>query len=109
MPTAPRHPCPTCGRLTHGTHCARHRRASAPARGYDDDWTRLARAWLASYPWCGQRLGGVFANEHSACARRGQHVRARVVDHIRPLRDGGARLDPFNLQSLCVRCNTQKG
>jgi 5-methylcytosine-specific restriction endonuclease McrA len=31
-----------------------------------------------------------------------------VVDHIIPLRDGGALLDPANHQSLCYACNNRK-
>jgi 5-methylcytosine-specific restriction endonuclease McrA len=46
--------------------------------------------------------------EHSRCAQRGERVRAQFTDHIVPLRDGGARLDPCNHQSLCFRCNTAK-
>jgi 5-methylcytosine-specific restriction endonuclease McrA len=107
MPNAPRRPCPVCGTLTTGGRCARHRRPSAAARGYDAEWAALARAWLTQYPWCGQRLGGVWHVEHSYCARRGEKVPARVVDHIQPLPDG-PRLDLFNLQSLCVSCNRRK-
>jgi len=47
--------------------------------------------------------------EHSRCAQHRLKVRARVADHIRPLSAGGARLDPANLQSLCVSCNRRKG
>jgi 5-methylcytosine-specific restriction endonuclease McrA len=35
-------------------------------------------------------------------------VAADVTDHIRSLRDGGARFDPMNHQSLCRSCNTAK-
>jgi 5-methylcytosine-specific restriction endonuclease McrA len=35
-------------------------------------------------------------------------VAAQVTDHIVALRDGGARLDPRNHQSLCYRCNVLK-
>jgi 5-methylcytosine-specific restriction endonuclease McrA len=108
VPTAPRQTCVVCGRLTAGPRCARHRRPSAALRGYDAAWRDVARAFLRQFPWCGQRADGRFSREHSACARRGLRVRARLVDHIRPLPDG-PRLDAANLQSLCVSCNTRKG
>jgi 5-methylcytosine-specific restriction protein A len=31
-----------------------------------------------------------------------------IVDHIKPIRSGGERLDPSNLQSLCVSCHGKK-
>jgi len=108
MPTAPRRPCAICGRLiTTGNRCARHRRPTAAVRGYDREWAALARGWLRQYPWCGQRVDGELHGDHSECARRGLQVPARVVDHIRPL-PAGPRLDVFNLQSLCYRCNRRK-
>jgi 5-methylcytosine-specific restriction protein A len=33
---------------------------------------------------------------------------ARVVDHITPIKKGGARLDPANFQSLCNPCHGKK-
>ena len=117
MATLPYAPCPHphCRRLTRGGPCATHRRAreqrrgSARARGNDAEWQATSRAWLSRYPWCGQRAGGQLHAEHSRCVRRGLRIRATITDHIQPLREGGARLDPANLQSLCVSCNTRKG
>jgi 5-methylcytosine-specific restriction protein A len=39
---------------------------------------------------------------------RGRTVAARVVDHVVPIKDGGARLDWANLESLCVPCHNRK-
>jgi 5-methylcytosine-specific restriction endonuclease McrA len=55
------------------------------------------------------RIDGQFHAEHSACARRGQRVAARVVDHIVSIARGGAVFDPLNHQSLCRSCNVVKG
>jgi len=33
---------------------------------------------------------------------------SRMVDHIVPLRAGGARLDLANLQALCLTCHAAK-
>jgi 5-methylcytosine-specific restriction endonuclease McrA len=114
MPVAPPRLCPRCGRLTTGPcgRCARLRdetRGSARARGYTSEWAALARTWLQQFPWCGQRADGQLHVDHSVCAARGARVRARVVDHIQPLSQGGPLLDPANLQSLCTSCNTRKG
>jgi 5-methylcytosine-specific restriction endonuclease McrA len=114
MPNAPPHPCPGCRQLVVGRckTCAKRRaqaRPSAAARGYDALWAAYAREWLTRFPWCGQRLDGRLHSDDSRCVQRGERVLARVVDHILSLRDGGARLDPRNHQSLCASCNSQKG
>jgi 5-methylcytosine-specific restriction enzyme A len=110
MAMAPPRPCTRCGRLVRdgSGRCAHHQRPSAFKRGYRTGWAEYARAWLARFPWCGQRADGRFYSDHSACTRRGQRVRARVVDHIRSLASGGALLDATNHQSLCFSCNARK-
>ena len=102
-----------CGRLYRGRcpTCTLKRdraRGTASARGYDATWAAYAADWLRHFPWCGQRVDGQLHAEHSRCVQQGERVRAGVVDHIRALRDGGARLDPLNHQSLCVSCNVRK-
>jgi 5-methylcytosine-specific restriction endonuclease McrA len=109
MPSAPKRPCPRCGRLVlGGGRCPRCPRPSAPERGYAPEWAPAARAWLARFPYCGQRQDGRLCPDQSRCARLGLRVPARVVDHIRSLASGGALLDPANLQSLCYSCNNRK-
>jgi len=41
------------------------------------------------------------------CSRCGSGVRLQV-DHIRPVKDGGAPFDQGNLAALCVRCHSTK-
>jgi len=66
-------------------------RGSSTARGYDAKWRRL-RAWvLMREPLC-RTCGGL----------------AREADHIRPLAQGGARLDVRNVQPLCRECHAAK-
>ncbi|WP_269112462.1 HNH endonuclease [Burkholderia thailandensis] len=43
-----------------------------------------------------------------ACQARGMTIAAVVVDHVVPIKDGGARFDWVNLQSLCVSCHNRK-
>ena len=105
----PSKPCLDCGvvfRFERGASRARcdecdrkrqrqrdQRRGSASQRGYGEGW-RTARAevldrdgWLCRY--CGQP--------------------ANSVDHVVPLAEGGARLDPTNLVACCLRCNSKRG
>ena len=114
MPDAPPRACGRCGRLITDrcpscTQAYDQTRGSAQRRHYTAHWAEYSRHWLAHFPWCGQRQDGQLYAEHSRCVQEGRHVRARVTDHIRPLRQGGSLFDPANHQSLCVRCNTRKG
>ncbi len=66
-------------------------RESAARRGYDRTWQRLRLLVLRGEPLCRQ------------CGKA-----ASQVDHITPIRKGGARLDPVNLQPLCHSCHSRK-
>jgi len=74
-------------------------RASAAARGYDRDWTRLARWFRRQHPLC--------ADPFRFHAADGVVVPGTEVDHIVP-RSAGGTDDPTNLQTLCVRCHSRK-
>ena len=43
-----------------------------------------------------------------ACKRAGRLRLARDVDHIEELADGGAPMDPANLESVCGPCHDAK-
>jgi 5-methylcytosine-specific restriction protein A len=82
----------------HGASRARpaDTRPSAAARGYDADWRRF-RAWYAA--------------GHPAVCVRCQHggpSEDMHLDHIRPLEQGGPRLDEDNVQWLCHTCHNKK-
>lgn len=72
------------------------RRGSACARGYDRHWQRFRLWYLRAHPLCEE------------CLRQGRTEPARDVDHITPLVQGGARLDPDNVQALCHSCHSRK-
>ena len=59
-------------------------------------WQRLRLAVLQSSPLC------------VSCRDSGVVRPARVVDHIRPVRRGGAFWDVHNLQTMCESCHNSK-
>ena len=81
-----------------------HRDYGRARRGFDAEvgfyqsrqWRTVRAAYLREHPLCG------------ACGAKGLLVAARVVDHVLPIKDGGARFDTANLQSLCVPCHNSK-
>ena len=110
MPYKPKKPCnyPGCPELTDGAYCDRHRRqVSREYNTYSRDedskafyasteWRRLSKIQLRREPLC------------AACYAAGRITPAYIADHIIPIRDGGARLDISNLQSLCRACHNKK-
>ena len=112
MPIAAPTPCrhPGCGEVvaTPG-YCDSHRVAvhrdyGRARRGFDTE-----RGFYQSAAW--RAVRAAFLREHPVCTRcegRGRVVAAVVADHIKPLKDGGARFDWANLQGLCVPCHNSK-
>ena len=110
MPYKPKQPCnyPGCAELSDGRYCEVHRRqVNAEYNRYtrDEDskrfyasaaWRRLSRMQLMREPLC------------VVCYGAGRITPAEIADHIMPIRDGGARLDLSNLQSLCRGCHNKK-
>lgn len=62
-------------------------------------WTRVSRMYRSTHPLCVE------------CLKNGRYVRARVVDHIEPIRTAkgwAKRWDESNFQSLCIACHNRK-
>lgn len=111
MPRRPKRSCshPGCPELTDGQYCDQHRReeykkynrfkrGEFSKRFYNSpQWQRLRKKKLSQNPLC----------EH--CEREGRVTPATVVDHIVPIKEGGAALDINNLQSLCRYHDDVKG
>lgn len=82
----------------------RHRDYGRARRGFDAQtgfyqsrqWRVVRAAFLRENPLC------------AACAGRGGLVPAKVVDHVVPIKDGGARYEATNLQALCISCHNRK-
>jgi len=110
MPWAPKHPCAHAGcaalvepgRARCPTHERqrqqhdRHVRGSAAARGYNVAWQQVRADYARAHPWCEE------------CLLEGLRVAVAIVDHRQPIRRGGARLDPRNLESLCRSHHARK-
>ncbi len=100
LPNRPLLPCPMCHRAGCTEH-TRHQhydaqRQLAAARGYDRQWRNVRAGLLPTEPLCRR------------CYSMGIIKVSEVMDHIVPLRAGGERLLPSNLQGLCRKCNSIK-
>ena len=110
-PYTPKHACryPNCPELVAGgaycekhrkheqQHYNRHMRDEDSKRFYNSTaWRNLSRLQLQREPLCAE------------CLKTGRVQPAKIADHIVPIKDGGARLDPAGLQSLCIACHNRK-
>lgn len=59
-------------------------------------WRRVRKLYVMENPLCVK------------CEERGLITEVQEVDHIIPLRLGGAKFDFENLQSLCKSCHARK-
>lgn len=110
MPWKPKRPCgyPSCPKLVTGQYCEEHKKlADKHYNRYQRDsfsktfynnkaWRRLAREQLRREPLCVE------------CLKVKRVQCAEIADHIKPIRDGGVKLDRDNLQSLCRACHNRK-
>lgn len=60
-------------------------------------WAKLSKAWKRSHPLC------------ERCKAKGLLAEADVTDHVIPFPICDDFFDKTNLQSLCKRCNFEKG
>ena len=106
----PKMPCLDCGRPNNSSRCPQcleryeldkqlfspRVRASASARGYDNDWKIIRKK--------------ILTRDNMVCnyCQRYMTLAEATVDHIVPLSAGGARLDPSNLVACCLSCNSRK-
>jgi 5-methylcytosine-specific restriction endonuclease McrA len=60
------------------------------------EWRALRNSFIKRFPLCVH------------CLLQNLTVAATVVDHVKPISQGGAALDEDNLQSLCESCHNSK-
>lgn len=82
---------------------------SAKAAKLNKDYDTFKRdkeraAFYHSKEW--KALRNSFLNKHPFCKECGKF--AKIIDHIVPISQGGAKLDPLNLQALCHACHNTK-
>ncbi|OPY83438.1 MAG: HNH endonuclease [Syntrophus sp. PtaU1.Bin005] len=79
------------------SYCREHQPA-APVKETDPfylsvAWRRFRTWYLGQHPLCEE------------CERRGRMTPAAMVDHIKEIKDGGARLDESNVMAMCWKCH----
>lgn len=111
MPIKPKTPCkyPNCPKLVDGgSYCEEHKKVidkqyntyerdkKSQKFYHSEEWKNLRKLKLSVSPLCEE------------CKRTGKLVKATMVDHITPIKQGGGALDINNLQSLCYSCHSKK-
>ena len=110
MPRKPKRPCsyPGCPKLTDGQYCEEHQKlVTAQYNKYGRDnftksfyknpaWLMTKKKQLERQPFCEE------------CLKKGERVKATMVDHIIPIKKGGDKYNFSNLQSLCWACHSRK-
>lgn len=110
MPRKPKRPCsyPGCPKLVDGQYCDEHKKLTDKQYnryGRDEftknfykthEWLYVRKRQLEQQPFCEE------------CLKEGKRVKAKMVDHIKPIKQGGEIFAPSNLQSLCWACHSRK-
>lgn len=110
MPRKPKRPrsYPGCPKLVEGQYCDKHKKLTDSQYnkyGRDEftksfyktpEWRYARKKQLDTYPFCVE------------CLKEGKRTKATMVDHIVPIKQGGERFAPSNLQSLCWSCHSRK-
>ena len=110
MPYKPKKPCrhPGCPELTNEVFCEKHKKESNRIYNqYQRD--ELSRTFYRTPRWVETRKRKLqispFCEE---CRKNGTITTGRLVDHIIPIKQGGAPYDLDNLQTLCWSCHSRK-
>lgn len=110
MPYRPKKPCrhPGCPELTHEMFCEKHKKEDNKIYNqYKRD--NLSRTFYRTQQWLEIRAKKLqispFCEE---CRKNGTMVVGKIVDHIVPIKQGGAPYDLDNLQTLCWSCHSRK-
>lgn len=110
MPHLPKKPCryPGCAELTNELYCEKHKKEmNKQYNQHERDlfsktfysspkWREVRKRKLQQQPFCEE------------CKRNGTIIKATIVDHIVPIKQGGQPYDMNNLQSLCWSCHSRK-
>lgn len=110
MPRKPKRPCsyPSCPRLIDGQYCDEHKKLTDKLynRYGRDEFTK---SFYNTPQWRFARKRQLIENPLCAeCLKEGKPIKAKIVDHIIPVKQGGDKYAPSNLQSLCWSCHSRK-
>lgn len=76
-----------------------HQRLNPNAAFYNSRaWRKASKLYLMQHPFC----------ECPKCAASDKPLTAQMVDHITPINQGGASLDPRNFQAMAHKCHNRK-
>lgn len=92
LPTSPRKSWITPNK---GGHVGR-KRTEHDKLYHTPAWRGLRKKYITAHPLCAH------------CEAAGRITPATVVDHVDPVKQGGAFLSCDNLQSLCDKCHAKK-
>lgn len=112
MPFKPPNPCRYfgCPEFTTQAYCHRHKEYEKAIKAdYEKRYEKKRDPFYGSQRW--QKVRNRYAKKNplcEECEKNGRLVSMKVVDHIVDIKDGGAKLDPDNLQSLCSECHNRK-
>ncbi len=106
MPLSPPKPCkhPGCPEVTRDGYCHKHKQYErAVKRTYQS--RKNTDPFYSSTAW--KRLRKYYRDRNPLCEVCGKAA-AVMVDHVIPIKDGGAPMELANLQALCWKCHNIK-
>ena len=112
MPRKPMTPCryPGCPNLVEAGERYCHEHKKIVDRNYNKyERDKKSQLFYQSKEWKSLRKKKLEINPFcEECLRKGKFTKATMVDHIKPIKQGGSALDMNNLQSLCWSCHSKK-
>ena len=113
MPFKPPKPCRHfgCPEYTTEAYCHRHKEYEKAIKAdYEKRYEKKRDPFYKSPRW--RKARNRYAEKNplcEECKKNGiEGVLMKTVDHIIDIKDGGAKLDFDNLQSLCQECHNRK-
>ena len=109
MPIKPKRPCltPNCPNLTDKTYCNIHEKSEKIKQRANH--THTSDPFYSTARW--QKFRNWYRRKQPLCENCESiklTIKAQLVDHIIPIKEGGKKLSSDNAQSLCRLCHARK-